>query len=128
MASPSTRMLRSGGGAEGSSLSGGGALEKSSRNGAARGGSCRNCGKKSLPNQPPPPRCCGTACGGRGGAPKPPKLKNCADAGPVMPTISASATVSATSGPRSVKMRQNDLVGSRMVLGSREVGDHNSRF
>jgi hypothetical protein len=38
-------------------------------------------------------------------------LKNCAEAGPAIPTNSAIATVSATSGPLSVKMRKKDFVG-----------------
>ena len=59
----------------------------------------------SLPNQPPPPlRGC---VAGRCGAP--PKLKNCAEAGPTMPIKSAIATASATSGPVSVNTRKKDF-------------------
>jgi len=39
-----------------------------------------------------------------------PKLKNCAEAGPAIPTSSASATASATSGPGSVNTRRKDFV------------------
>ena len=39
-----------------------------------------------------------------------PKLKNCAEAGPAIPTSSASATASATSGPGSVTTRRKDFV------------------
>jgi hypothetical protein len=45
----------------------------------------------------------GGRCGG------PPKLKNCADAGPTIPTSSATATASAISGPLSVKTRKKDF-------------------
>jgi len=44
---------------------------------------------------------------GRGG---PPKLKNCAEAGPTIPSSSASATASAISGPVSVNTRKKDFV------------------
>src|ERR1700731_4378160 len=108
MPSPSTSTLRSG---TVSRFSGGGALEKfSTRLGAC----CWNGANRSPPNQPPPPNppLLERGCG-RGG---PPKLKNCADAGPTIPTKSAIATASATSGPVSVKTRKNDFV-SRMRLG-----------
>src|SRR4051794_29180957 len=101
MPSPSTSTLRSG---TVSRLAGAGALEKSCR--GACGACCWNGAKKSPPNQPPPllrggaGRCCG------GG---PPKLKNCADAGPATPINSASATASATSGPGSENTRKNDF-------------------
>jgi hypothetical protein len=36
-------------------------------------------------------------------------LKNCADAGPTIPTSSATATASAISGPLSVKTRKKDF-------------------
>jgi hypothetical protein len=45
-------------------------------------------------------------CGRCGG---PPKLKNCADAGPTIPTSSATATASAISGPLSVNTRKKDF-------------------
>src|SRR3954447_23628237 len=130
MASPSTRILRSGGGAEASRFSGGGALENSSRGAERRGASCRNGANRSLPNQPLPPRCCGIGAGGRCGAPKLPKLKNCADAGPAMPTNSAIATVSATSGPLSLKMRRKDFFGFgiRSVANEGQGKCYNSRF
>ena len=55
--------------------------------------------------------CCAAAAGGG-----PPKLKNCADAGPTIPTSSATATASAISGPLSVNMRKKDLgFGMRSV-------------
>src|SRR5258707_3994336 len=103
IASPSTSTLRSG---TLSRFSGGGALEKSSRITFFGACCCWNGVKKSPPNQPPPPppRGCG-----RGGPPKLPKLKNCAEAGPATPTNSASATASATSGPGSVKPRNKDF-------------------
>ena len=53
------------------------------------------------------------AAAGRGG---PPKLKNCAEAGPTMPTSSATATASAISGPVSVNTRRKDF-GFGMRLG-----------
>src|SRR5580700_10211723 len=114
MPSPSTSTLRSG---TVSRFSGAGALEKSSRM-TRLGACCWNGANRSPPNQPPPPnpplleRGCGCGCG-RGG---PPKLKNCADAGPTIPTKSAIATASATSGPVSVNTRKNDFF-SRMRLG-----------
>ncbi len=98
MASPSTSTLRSG---MVSRLAGAGALEKSWR--GACGACCWNGAKKSPPNQPPPPL---RGAAGRGG---PPKLKNCAEAGPAIPISSAIATVSATSGPVSVNTRKKDL-------------------
>src|SRR5438094_2412358 len=96
MPSPSTSTLRSGTIAE-SRFSGGGALEKSwiTRLGCC----CWNGAKNSPPNQP--------RAAGRGGAGGPPKLKNCAEAGPTIPTNSAIATASATSGPGSVNTRKN---------------------
>ena len=59
-----------------------------------------------------------TSCGACrcGGPPKPPKLKNCADAGPAIPIRSAIATASATSGPVSVNTRKKD-VGFGIRLG-----------
>src|ERR1700757_4949742 len=104
MPSPSTSTLRSGT-MLGSRFSGGGALEKSCC-WEVRGLGCswRNGEKKSPPNQPPPPpnqppppERGAARCGG------PPKLKNCADAGPTTPTRSAIETASAISGPASVK-------------------------
>src|SRR6202048_336765 len=94
MASPSTSTLRSG---TLSRFSGGGALEKSSRT-TRLGACCWNGAKRSPPNQPPL-----RGCGG------PPKLKNCADAGPTIPTSSATATASTISGPVSVNTRKEDF-------------------
>jgi len=59
------------------------------------------------PNPPPPPPPRGTDAGGRCGGP--PKLKNCADAGPTIATSSATATASAISGPLSVNTREKDF-------------------
>src|SRR5215213_3834285 len=93
----------------GSRLSGAGALEKfSTRLGAC----CWNGAKKSPPNQPPPLRGC-DRCGG------PPKLKNCAEAGPTIPTSNATATASATSGPDSVNTPRKDL-GFRIRIDRNE--------
>src|SRR3954465_5756461 len=107
MPSPSTSTLRSGTKA-GSRLSGGGALELSwmTRLGAC----CWNGAKKSPPNQPPP------LLRGAGRDQPPPKLNNCAEAGPAMPTRIAMATASAISGPLSVNTRKNDF-GCRIRLG-----------
>src|SRR5665213_2154787 len=63
----------------------------------------------------PPGRCCGGGCG-RGG---PPKLKNCADAGPATASNSVTATVTAISGPASVNTRKNDF-GWAMRFGSKQ--------
>src|SRR5260370_38020527 len=94
MASPSTSTLRSG---TLSRFSGGGAFEKSS--GIPRvGAGCWNGANRSPPNQPPP-RCWGG----------PANLKNCADAGPTIPTSSATATASTISGPVSVNTRKKDF-------------------
>src|SRR5216684_8008191 len=94
MASPSTSTLLSG---TLSRFSGAGALEKSSRI-TRLGAGCWNGANRSPPNQPPL-RCCGG----------PPKLKNCADAGPTIPTSSATATASTISGPVSVNTRKKDF-------------------
>ncbi len=102
MASPSTSTLRSGT-IEGSRFSGAGALEKSS--------TALWCllleWREKIAAEPAaataePATARGTDAGGRGG---PPKLKNCADAGPTIPTNSAIATASAISGPLSVNTR-----------------------
>ncbi len=109
MPSPSTSTLRSG---TVSCFAGGGALEKSSR--GRCGACCWNGAKKSPPNQPPPPL---RGAGRCGGPPKLPKLKNCAEAGPAIPTKSAIATASATSGPVSVKTLKKDFgFGMRIDL------------
>src|SRR5450755_2459356 len=94
MASPSTSTLRS---ATLSRFSGAGALEKSSRI-TRLGAGCWKGANRSPPNQPPL-RCCGG----------PPKLKNCADAGPTIPTSSATATASTISGPVSANTRKKDF-------------------
>src|ERR1700678_1883553 len=77
------------------------------------GAGCWNGANRSPPGQPPPPPYppprCGNPCGGRGGPPKEGKLKNCADAGPAIPTSSATATANAISGPLSVKTRKKDF-------------------
>jgi hypothetical protein len=102
-------------------LSGGGALEKSSR--ITFFGACCCCwkgAKKSPPNQPPPPRCCDRC----GGPPKLPKLKNCAEAGPAIPTNSAEATASAASGPGSVKTRKKDIVFGMRLGRNGWLGNH----
>src|SRR6266403_299387 len=103
MPSPSTSTLRSG---TVSRFSGGGALEKFSM--IRFGACCWNGANRSPPNQPPPnpPPLLRGGCG-RGG---PPKLKNCAEAGPTIPNSSASATASAISGPVSVNTRKKDFV------------------
>src|SRR5438270_13735769 len=121
MASPSTSTLRSG---TVSRFSGGGALEKVS----TRLGACCCCCwigvTRSPPNQPPPPPLL------RGwGRDHPPKLKNCADAGPAIPTNSATATESAISGPVSVKIRKKDLgFCMRMVRKWGSGGHYTSGF
>src|SRR6476661_5439344 len=94
MASPSTSTLRSG---TVSRFSGGGALEKFW---IGFGACCWNGANRSPPNQPPLRGC---------GRDHPPKLKNCADAGPTTPTNSATATASAISGPVSVNSRKKDF-------------------
>src|SRR6266481_1078194 len=129
MPSPSTSTLRSG---TVSRFSGGGALEKFS----IRFGACCCCcccwngANTSPPNQPPPNPpplrgcCCGTGAGGRGG---PPKLKNCAEAGPTTPTNSATATANAISGPLWVNRRKKDFgFGMRSVAMDRLSDHHNS--
>src|ERR1700731_4256672 len=69
------------------------------------GACCWNGANRSPPGQPPPPpRCCRA-----GGPPKEGKLKNCADAGPAIPTNNAAATAHAISGPLSVKTRKKDF-------------------
>src|SRR5439155_25652990 len=100
-----------------------GALEKFST--GRFGAGCWYGAKKSPPNQPPPPpnpppRGCGCGCG----RDHPPKLKNCAEAGPVIPTNSASATVSATSGPVSVNTRKNDFVFGMRLDRNGSFGNH----
>src|SRR5439155_22649429 len=93
-------------------LSGGGALEKPSRI-TFCAACCWNGAKEPPPNQPPPPPYPPPRGGGGGrcGPPKLlPKLKNCAEAGAAIPTNSASATASATSGPGSVNTRRKDFV------------------
>ena len=89
----------------GSRFSGGGALEKSSRTplaapaaGTARRGRRRTSRRRR--------RCAAAAAAA---AAEPPKLKNCAEAGPTMPTSSAIATASAISGPVSVNTAQKGL-------------------
>jgi hypothetical protein len=57
------------------------------------------------PNQPPLSRCGAGRCGAPPKPPKP-KLKNCAEAGPAIPTSIAVATASATSRPGSVNTRK----------------------
>ena len=52
---------------------------------------------------------------GFGGPPKPPKLKNCAEAGPTIPTRNAITTASTASGPVSVNTRKKDF-GFRIRL------------
>src|SRR5260370_14989403 len=121
IASPSTSTLRSG---TVSRFSGGGALEKSSRITFFGACCCWNGVKKSPPNQPPPPPrgCC------RCGPPKLPKLlpklKNCAEAGPAIPTNSAKATASAASGPGSVKARKKDFVFGMRLGRNGSLGNH----
>src|ERR1700692_3263748 len=121
MPSPSTSTLRSG---TDSRFSGGGALEKFS---IRFGACCWNGANRSPPNQPPPP-CCPLlrggciSCGGRGGPPKP-KLKNCAEAGPTIPTSSATATASTISGPLSVNTRKKDF-GFCMRVDRNERSGH----
>src|ERR1700719_3289174 len=69
------------------------------------GACCWNGANRAPPGQPPPPpRCCRA-----GGPPKEGKLKNCADAGPAIPTNNATATADAISGPLSVKTRKKDF-------------------
>src|SRR5258707_2248843 len=121
IASPSTSTLRSG---TVSRFSGGGALEKSSRITFFGACCCWNGVKKSPPNQPPPPPrgCC------RCGPPKLPKLlpklKNCAEAGPAIPTNRAAATASAASGPGSVKARKKDFVFGMRLGRNGSLGNH----
>jgi hypothetical protein len=60
-------------------------------------------------------------CGG------PPKLKNCAEAGPAIPIRSAIATASATKGPVSVNTRKKDFgFGIRLGRKKREGASYNS--
>src|SRR6185312_16976055 len=105
MPSPMTITLRSG---TLSRFSGSGALEKSWY---TRFGCCCWNGEKKSPKKPPP-----LLRGAAGRCPKPPKLKNCAEAGATMPTNSAIATQSTASGPGSVRILGNDG-GLIMQLG-----------
>src|SRR5258708_33481810 len=124
MASPSTTTLRSGTAAF-SRFSGGGALEKFS---IRFGACCWNGANRSPPNQPPPPPPYPPLRGGgRGGPPKLGKLKNWAEAGPTIPTSSAIATASATSGPVSVNTRKNEIFLCMRLGRNRSFGNsHNS--
>src|ERR1035438_4333693 len=114
MPSPSTNTLRSGTLAL-SRFSGGGAFEKSCW--IRLGCCCWNGVNRSPPNQPPPPPKPPPnpplRGGGRAG---PPKLKNCAEAGPTTPTMSATATPSAINGPVSVNTLRKDF-GFNMRFG-----------
>ena len=112
MASPSTSTLRSG---TVSRFSGGGrpgiildALRAPAA-GMVRTGRRRTSRRRRAARR-------GGAAVGRGGPPKL-KLKNCADAGPTIPTSSATATANAISGPVSVNTRKKDFgFGMRSIV------------
>src|SRR5436190_18204719 len=100
-----------------SRFSGGGAFEKFSTRFGACCCCCWNGANISPPNQPrAPPLLRGW------GHDHSPKLKNCADAGPAIPTSNATATESAISGPVSVKIRKKDF-GFCMRMGRKWWSD-----
>lgn len=69
-----------------------------------------------MPNQPPPPRCGCCCC-----LPKSPKLKNCAAAGPTIPTSNAIVMANAISLPLSVNARKKHF-GLAMCFGRSQFG------